>query len=161
MANVASVLKDEFVRVARKEVRRETALLRRVIGIPLGDRRIERRVLELERQARKTAKGSAADTTAAANDEINRKAPASAPRAWHRSGGASACRRMNAVFSSARRPSRSTTGRTARPGRGRAIFGDLRASEPGSPRSRRNRRVTQGRLNSPSFRPVPCLAASL
>ena len=54
MANVASVLKEEIARVARKELKRETSLLKKASSAYRSEiAKLKRRVLELERQVRR------------------------------------------------------------------------------------------------------------
>jgi len=70
MSNVASVLKEEIARVARKEVRRETAALKKASATCRAEiAALKRRVLELERQLRRAGKGAAAAAPAAAKDD--------------------------------------------------------------------------------------------
>jgi DNA-binding transcriptional regulator YiaG len=69
MPNVASILKEEIARVARKEVRRETAALKKTSAAYRGEiAALKRRVAETERQLR-VAKSSARRAAPAANDE--------------------------------------------------------------------------------------------
>jgi len=68
MPNIASVLKDEISRVARKEVRRETAALKRASTSYRAEiAALKRRAQELERQLRQVLR-SARPAGAAAND---------------------------------------------------------------------------------------------
>ena len=68
MPNIASILKDEIARVARKEVRRETTALKKAAAVHRGEiAALKRRAVETERQLRELSKGSS--RPAAANDE--------------------------------------------------------------------------------------------
>ena len=70
MANVASVLKEEIARVARKEVRRETAALKKASATYRTEiAALKRRALELERQLRQAGKGSRLQAVAGADGE--------------------------------------------------------------------------------------------
>ncbi|HEV8211330.1 MAG TPA: hypothetical protein VGP77_14460 [Vicinamibacterales bacterium] len=71
MSNVASVLKEEIVRVARKEIRRETSSLKKSSTTYRSEiAALKRRVLELERQLRRVGRGGqAASSPVAANEE--------------------------------------------------------------------------------------------
>ena len=69
MPNVASILKEEIARVARKEMRRETAALKKASAAYRAEiAALKRRVAETERQLR-TAARSAPRSAPAANDE--------------------------------------------------------------------------------------------
>ena len=69
MSNVASVLKEEIARVARKEVRRETAALKKASAAYRSEiAALKRRALEIERQLRRVGKGAAPSTSVAANE---------------------------------------------------------------------------------------------
>jgi DNA-binding transcriptional regulator YiaG len=68
MPNVASILKEEIARVARKEVRRETATLKKASAVYRGEiAALKRRVAETERQLR-VARSSTPRAAPAAND---------------------------------------------------------------------------------------------
>jgi DNA-binding transcriptional regulator YiaG len=68
MPNIASVLKAEISRVARKEVRRDTANLKRASATHRSDMvALKRRVTELERQLRAVRRG-VEPSVEAAND---------------------------------------------------------------------------------------------
>ena len=71
MSNVASVLKEEIARVARKEIRRETSSLKKSSTTYRSEiAALKRRVLELERQLRRGGRGGqAASSPVAANEE--------------------------------------------------------------------------------------------
>lgn len=70
MPNIASALKDEIARVARKEIRREiTALKKSSTTYRSEIASLKRRVLELERRLRRTGRTGSSDGVAA-NDEI-------------------------------------------------------------------------------------------
>jgi DNA-binding transcriptional regulator YiaG len=70
MSNVASVLKEEIARVARKEIRRETSSLKKAsTGYRSEIAALKRRVLELERRLRRASKGVGSTPTVAANDD--------------------------------------------------------------------------------------------
>ena len=71
MSNIASILKEEIARVARKEVRRETAALKKASVMYRSEiAALKRRASETERQLRRFSKVSAtASTPIAANDE--------------------------------------------------------------------------------------------
>ena len=70
MSNVATVLKEEIARVARKEIRRETASLKKAsAAYRLEIAALKRRALELERQLRRLGKGADASAPAAGNDD--------------------------------------------------------------------------------------------
>jgi DNA-binding transcriptional regulator YiaG len=69
MPNIASMLKQEIARVARREVRRETAAFKKASATYRSEiAALKRRAAELERQLRAAAKGTPA-ATRAANDE--------------------------------------------------------------------------------------------
>jgi len=69
MSNVASVLKEEIARVARKEIRRETSHLKKASTTYRSEiAALKRRVVELERQLRRAGKGSGPPGAVAAND---------------------------------------------------------------------------------------------
>lgn len=74
MANIASLLKEEITRLARKEIRAETESLKKASAQYRSDiAALKRRVLDLERQvavlAKKAAKG-ASEPLAAANPKV-------------------------------------------------------------------------------------------
>jgi DNA-binding transcriptional regulator YiaG len=70
MANVASVLKEEIARVARKEVRRETAALKKASAAYRSEiAALKRRALEMERQLRQGGKAAARGAPVAANED--------------------------------------------------------------------------------------------
>jgi DNA-binding transcriptional regulator YiaG len=70
MANVASVLKDEISRIARKEIRRETSSLKRSSTTHRSEiAALKRRMVELERQLRRVGRGSGPLPPAAANED--------------------------------------------------------------------------------------------
>jgi DNA-binding transcriptional regulator YiaG len=71
MSNVASVLKEEIARVARKEIRRETSSLKKSSTTYRSEiAALKRRVLELERQLRRVGRGGRpASAPASANEE--------------------------------------------------------------------------------------------
>ena len=65
MSNVASVLKAEIARVARREVRRETAALKKASAALRSEMAaLKRRAVELERQLRLTTRSRAASAPA-------------------------------------------------------------------------------------------------
>jgi DNA-binding transcriptional regulator YiaG len=60
MSNVASALKEEIARVARKEIRRETLSLKKASAAYRSEiAALKKRALDLERQIRQVVKGSA------------------------------------------------------------------------------------------------------
>jgi DNA-binding transcriptional regulator YiaG len=68
MPNIASILKAEIARVARKEVRRETAALKKASATHRSEvSALKRRATELERQLRDVRKGGG-PSAEAAND---------------------------------------------------------------------------------------------
>ena len=70
MANVASVLKEEFARVARKEARRETAALKKASAAYRSEiAALKRRALEIERLLRQVARSNRREAPAAASDD--------------------------------------------------------------------------------------------
>ena len=70
MANVASALKEEISRIARKELRRETTALKKASTTHRSEiAALKRRVEDLERQLRKASKVSPSAPAVAANDE--------------------------------------------------------------------------------------------
>jgi DNA-binding XRE family transcriptional regulator len=67
MPNIASVLKEEIARIARKEVRRETASLKKAATAYRSDiAALKRRTQTLEKALRRALKGRARESTAAA-----------------------------------------------------------------------------------------------
>lgn len=75
MANIASMLKEEITRLARKEIRAETESLKKASTQYRSDiAALKRRVIDLERQAaataKKTAKGALAPVAADTNTKI-------------------------------------------------------------------------------------------
>lgn len=89
MSNVASALKEEIARVARKEIRRETATLKKASGAYRSEiAALKKRALEFERQLRrlgKTAERSAppaasADSVAQEGARFSAKSMASQRR---------------------------------------------------------------------------------
>ena len=69
MPHIASMLKQEIARVARREVRRETAAFKKALAAHRSDiAALRRRAVELERQLRAAARSTAA-AAPAANDE--------------------------------------------------------------------------------------------
>jgi DNA-binding transcriptional regulator YiaG len=70
MANVASALKEEISRVARKEIRRETTSLKKASTTHRSEiAALKRRVQELERQLRRASRGGQPAAPAAANED--------------------------------------------------------------------------------------------
>jgi DNA-binding transcriptional regulator YiaG len=70
MSNLASVLKEEIARVARKEIRRETSTLRKSSTTYRSEiAALKRRVVELERQLRRVGRSAHAAPRGSANDE--------------------------------------------------------------------------------------------
>ena len=70
MPNIASMLKQEIARVARKELRRETATLKRAVANFRSDiAALKRRALEIERLLRASARSTPSAAPPAANDE--------------------------------------------------------------------------------------------
>jgi len=70
MSNLATVLKDEITRVARKVIRRETSPLKKSSTTYRSEiAALKRRVLELERQLRRVGRGGGASQPAAANED--------------------------------------------------------------------------------------------
>ena len=64
MSNVASVLKEEIARVARKEIRRETSALKKSSTTHRSEiAALKRRVLELERQLRRVGREAVGSTS--------------------------------------------------------------------------------------------------
>jgi len=70
MSNVASVLKEEIARVARKEIRRENSSLKRASTTHRSEiAALKRRLQELERQLRRVSRGGEPTLPAAANED--------------------------------------------------------------------------------------------
>jgi len=70
MSNVATVLKQEIARVSRKEIRRETATLKKASAAYRSDiAALKKRVLELERGLRQTARRAEHSVPVAASDD--------------------------------------------------------------------------------------------
>src|SRR5437762_2853684 len=58
MSNIASVLKEEISRVARREIKRETSALKKASSAYRSDiAALKRRLQELERQLRRASRG--------------------------------------------------------------------------------------------------------
>ena len=69
MPNIASVLKEEIARIARKEVRRETASLKKAVTAYRSEiAELKRRAQMLERALKKAARGAPRATAAATKD---------------------------------------------------------------------------------------------
>ncbi|MEO8524409.1 MAG: hypothetical protein ABI460_06795 [Caldimonas sp.] len=76
MSDGASVLKEEIARSARKEIRRETSTLKKASTAYRSEiASLKRRMLELERRLRRTARVAGAPATAATNDEGESQGP--------------------------------------------------------------------------------------
>ena len=72
MSNVASVLKQEIARVARKEVRRETATLKKASAAYRSEiAALKRRVLEVERLLRRQDRGAASARVAPQEEPVS------------------------------------------------------------------------------------------
>ncbi len=70
MPNIASMLKEEISRVARKEIRRETIILKKHSATHRAEiASLKRRLAELERGLRAVSKSSSPPAKLAANDE--------------------------------------------------------------------------------------------
>ena len=70
MPNIASVLKDEISRISRKEMRRETASLKKSSTTQRSEiAALKRRVQELERQLRRLGRAGESAGAAAANED--------------------------------------------------------------------------------------------
>lgn len=70
MPNIASILKDEIARVARKEVRGEITSLKKAVSAHRADiAALKRRAESAERELRRLAKASTKSTPAAAGDD--------------------------------------------------------------------------------------------
>lgn len=74
MPNIASILKSEISRVARKEVRSEILGLKKAVGAYRAEiAALKRRAQALERQMRRLSKAGAKVVPVAANDVSSRK----------------------------------------------------------------------------------------
>ena len=74
MANIASLLKSEISRVARKEVRAETAGLKKALSSSRSEiAALKRRALALESELRRLSKATGKAVAAAAGDEVGRQ----------------------------------------------------------------------------------------
>jgi DNA-binding transcriptional regulator YiaG len=70
MSNIASVLKEEIARVARKEVRRETAALKKASATYRSEiAALKRRAVDLEREIRRIGKRAPSPAAVAADDD--------------------------------------------------------------------------------------------
>jgi DNA-binding transcriptional regulator YiaG len=70
MSNVASVLKEEISRIARKEIRRETSSLKKSSTTYRSEiAALKRRVQDLERQVRRAGRTAETSQPAAANED--------------------------------------------------------------------------------------------
>ena len=70
MSNIASALKEEISRISRKEIRRETAVLKKSSGIHRSEiAALKRRVLELERHLRRFSRAGEQSMPVAANED--------------------------------------------------------------------------------------------
>lgn len=70
MPNIASILKEEIARVARKEVRRETTALKKGATTHRSEiAALKRRATEMERQLRALGRTARPEVVSAANDE--------------------------------------------------------------------------------------------
>jgi len=70
MSNVASALKEEISRISRKEIKRETALLKKSSTTHRSEiAALKRRVQELERQLRRIGRARERDVATAANED--------------------------------------------------------------------------------------------
>lgn len=77
MPNIASVLKEEIARIARKEVRRETASLKKAVATYRGEiAELKRRAQGLERALKKATRGATRGAGAAAAAEAGDDGPA-------------------------------------------------------------------------------------
>ena len=71
MSNIASVLKEEISRLARKEIKRETSALKKSSTAYRSEiAALKRRVHELERQLRRAGRAGEASAPAAANEDM-------------------------------------------------------------------------------------------
>ena len=70
MPNIASLLRQEIARVARRELRKETAALKKASAIHRAEiGALKRRAADMERQLRDGAKSSSPAASGAANDD--------------------------------------------------------------------------------------------
>ena len=70
MSNIASVLKEEISRVARREIKRETSALKKASSAYRSDiAALKRRVQELERQLRRASRAREPAVAGAANED--------------------------------------------------------------------------------------------
>jgi DNA-binding transcriptional regulator YiaG len=70
MANIASALKEEISRISRKEIRRETASLKKSSTTHRSElAALKRRVQGLERQLRRAGRGGQSTGSGAANED--------------------------------------------------------------------------------------------
>jgi len=70
MSNIASALKEEISRISRKEIRRETVVLKKSSGIHRSEiAALKRRVLELERHLRRVSRAGEQSMPVAANED--------------------------------------------------------------------------------------------
>jgi len=75
MPNIASILKDEISRVARKEVRSETAGLKKAVSAYRAEiAALKRRAQALEQELRRLSKAGTKAAPAAATEEPSREA---------------------------------------------------------------------------------------
>jgi hypothetical protein len=87
MSNVATALKEEIARAARKEIRRETMSLKKAsTAYRLEIAALKRRALEAERQRRRLSKGTGSLAPVAANEDSAENALASVPGALRLNG---------------------------------------------------------------------------
>ena len=147
MSNIASVLKEEISRIARKEIRRETASLKKSSTMYRSEiAALKRRVHELERQLRRAAGEGSRPPQLRRTKTPSRQAPASARRAWPRTAPPwFVGRRMRPSHRRIRAVGLQLgggQGASARP----APTGDLCAQEAGAPTSQRDPGEPQGRL---------------
>ena len=115
MPNIASVLKDEISRISRKEIRRETSSLKKSSTSYRSEiAALKRRVHNSSAAFAELAGPGRLPRPLQRTKTLSRLALALARGALPLSANASASQPPNAAFSSARRRSRSTTGRRAR-----------------------------------------------
>ena len=70
MSNIASVLKEEISRISRKEIKKETATLKKSSTTHRSEiAALKRRVQELERHLRRASRGGESAVRAAANED--------------------------------------------------------------------------------------------
>jgi DNA-binding transcriptional regulator YiaG len=70
MSNIASVLKEEISRISRKEIKKETATLKKSSTTHRSEiAALKRRVQELERHLRRASRGGESAVPAAANED--------------------------------------------------------------------------------------------